>query len=148
MLPKTHILLGALFTILLYFLFPSIPLYGLILIFLASFLIDFDHYMAGAIKIHSLNFKKIVNYHKINDKIAFKEREKGIRKKADFHIFHTIEFILLVYVLSFLFKPLFYVLVGMVFHSILDLISLVYHDFMYRREFFLTNWIVRRIEGK
>ncbi|MFQ5531781.1 MAG: hypothetical protein ACE5ES_04160, partial [Candidatus Nanoarchaeia archaeon] len=45
MLPKTHIILGFIFSVLIFFLFPQMGLIGASLIFFSSFLIDFDHYL-------------------------------------------------------------------------------------------------------
>jgi hypothetical protein len=34
----------------------------------------------------------------------------------------------------------------MFFHSAVDLISLAYEDGLYRREYFLTNWIRKKLK--
>ena len=144
MLPKTHIILGAIFSLIVFLAF-KIPIYGTILIFLSSFLIDFDHYLEPVMKNHSLSLKKAFDYHIQQGKIALIEREKGIRKRGDFHIFHTIEFLLLTFLLGLIWDPFIYVFIGMVFHSFLDLIYLIQRDIFYRRKFLLTNWLAKKL---
>jgi len=144
MLPRWHIFWGGILSALIWILFPNIAWYNLILLFLASFLIDFDHYMCFVWKKHELSLFKAFKYH---DELQRKEREatrRGIRLgKGDFHIFHTLEFHALVFALGFIFQQFFYVVAGMAFHSILDIISLIKEGTMHRREFFLANWLIR-----
>ncbi len=148
MLPKTHIILGALFTVVLYLIFPLIPLYGLLLVFLSSFLIDFDHYLSAVKETHSLSLRKAFSYHTNQGRIASIDKKRGIRKKGDFHIFHTLEFILLVLILSFIWNPFIYIFTGMIFHSILDIIYLINNDLIYRREFFLSSYLKNKSRNK
>jgi len=143
MYPKEHIVLGALFSAIVSMLFPNINLFYLALIFLSSFLIDFDHYMIYVIKTKNFSLNKAFDYHITEGKMALKEKAKGIRKKGHFHVFHTLEFLILVYILSFLWYPFIFILIGMIFHSLLDIIYLITHDFLYRREFFLTRWLMK-----
>jgi hypothetical protein len=79
-------------------------------------------------------------------KIERAEKEKGVRKKGDFHPFHTIEFHALVGLLSLLWVGFFYIFLGMMFHSLLDVIYLVYAGRTYRREFFFVRWIYRKLK--
>ncbi len=141
MLPRWHILYGALFTLILWVAAPNIGWINLLLVFLASFLIDFDHYMAGARKIGTLNLSKVLNYHTLMMRVEKQEQGKGIYRKGDFHIFHTIEFHLLIALLGIFFEPFFYIFIGMVFHSLLDVYSLLTAGRMYRREYFFFNWL-------
>lgn len=148
MLPRWHIILGALFAISLYYIFPSIKVTGILLIFLSSFLIDFDHYAAAAIKLKEFRIGRILEYHRIKGIQSKEERKRGIRVKGDFHIFHTIEFHLLVLVIGLFFTPFLYVFIGMLFHSIVDLISIGYQDYLYRREFFFVKWLMLKVRPK
>ncbi len=148
MLPKFHILYGAIFTLVIWFFAPSISYFYLSLIFLSSFLIDFDHYIAGAIKIKSINFSKVVKY---SYNLMYKQMadsKKGIKKVGDFYLFHTLEFHLFVAVLGIFFIPFFYIFIGMTFHSLLDLYDLIKRNQMYAREYFLLNWIRRALFSK
>lgn len=140
MLPRWHIFFGAIFTSLIWIFSPGISLVYLTLIFLASFLIDFDHYVVAALKTKKISLQNALNYYKIYIEKEKKEVARGIRKKGDFHLFHTIEFHAAVGVAGLFFIPFFYVFIGMLFHSMLDLISLSYNGTFHRREFFLVNW--------
>ncbi|MAG38020.1 hypothetical protein CMI45_01365 [Candidatus Pacearchaeota archaeon] len=145
MLPRYHILLGLIFAGVLYLLSPGIGLFNLSLIFLSSFLIDFDHYITGWQRTGSLSLKKIFEYHRKNNIKEKKEIARGIRKKSDFHLFHTIEFHALIGLLGIFWIGFFYIFVGMIFHSLTDLLSLTYKGRLHRREFFFFNWISKRI---
>jgi hypothetical protein len=141
MIPRWHILYGFIFTILIWIIAPSISLINLSLIFLSSFLIDFDHYICSFIKSGHISLRKSFDYHKKKGIEQQNEKKKGIRRKGDFHLFHTIEFHLLVALLGIFFTPFLYIFIGMTFHSLLDVYDLRKKDFMYRREYFLTNWL-------
>lgn len=141
MLPRWHILFGALFTFIIWLYAPETIYLYLGLIFIASFMIDLDHYICGAMKKGTLHLGEIFQYHKDQGIKQHKEREKGIRRRGDFHFFHTIEFHVLIALLGIFFLPFFYIFIGMAFHSLLDLFWLMRHDFLYRREYFFFNWL-------
>ena len=143
MLPRWHILYGAIFSLIIWLAVPNLnPLY-IVLTFLASVFIDFDHYMCSVCKTKKISLFHSFRYHEKLQKREFEDRAQGIRAKSDFHIFHTIEFHILIGILSFFWIGFFYIFIGMVFHSLLDIISLLYDDFMYVREFFLVRWLWR-----
>ena len=144
MLPKWHVLSGIIFTALTWFFIPSMPIIYLTLIFLASFLIDFDHYANAIIKNKSPSLTKAFEYHKIKRKEELEDISKGIRRKGDFHLFHTIEFHAIVGLLSLLWSGFFYVFMGMLFHSLLDVSSLLFTGVFHRREFFFFNWLTKK----
>jgi len=144
MLPRWHIVLGFVFSILYWILFPRTDLIYIVLIFLSSFLIDFDHYLNALSKTGSVSLRKAFEYHKVLGEIEKYEQKKGIKRKSDFEIFHTFEFHLLVLLLSFVWIGFFYIFLGMLFHSIIDIISMIYAGRLYSREFFLFNWILRQ----
>ncbi len=148
MLPRWHILFGTIFSLLVWLTSPQInPLY-IFLIFFSSILIDFDHYLCSALKTKKLGIFHSFEYHKEMGEIQRKEKDKGIRRRGDFHIFHTVEFHILVGLLSFIWLGFFYVFLGMIFHSLLDIYSFLYEGFIYRREFFLTAWLWKRFIQK
>ena len=142
MLPKSHIILGAVFSALLWFFLPQIAWYNILLVFLASFLIDFDHYMCAVRKNRSLSLKRALNYYYELGKRETSEFKKGIKKKGHFHIFHTVEFHLFVLLIGLWFEPFFFIFIGMIFHSLMDLIDMSYKRRLYRREFFLVKWLI------
>lgn len=145
MLPKYHILYGAIFTAVVWFFFQTISPIYLSIIFLSSFLIDFDHYISGAIKCKSLNFKKVVDY---NYKFMYQQAKnvkKGIRIRENFNLFHTVEFHLFIAILGIFYLPFLYVFIGMVFHSLLDFYDIMSRKLLYSREFFFFNWVRRTL---
>ena len=125
MLPRWHILSGVIISLIVFIFSPQISLLYLALLFSSSFLIDFDHYLVSAIKTKRWRLSHSFNYHKEMRKKEIAEIKKGIRRKGDFHLFHTIEFHFLIGLLSFLWTGFFYIFIGMVFHSLLDVISLI-----------------------
>jgi len=141
MLPRWHILYGAVFTAIIAIAAPNVGWVNLLLIFLASFLIDFDHYITAVKRTGKWSLKSAFNYHEDQHDVIHSERSKGIRKRGDFHLFHTIEFHALIAIIGIFFSPLFFVFIGMTFHSLLDLLDMAHKDYLYRREYFLTKWI-------
>jgi hypothetical protein len=145
MLPRWHIFWGAIFTAVIWYFSPGIqPLY-ILLLFLATFLMDFDHYLNSVLKEKKISLFHAFEYHKKLGKQEIKEKKKGIKKKGDFYLFHTLEFHIFVVVLSFIWTGFLYVFIGMVFHSLLDLIDLTRKGVFYRREFFFFNWLRKQL---
>jgi hypothetical protein len=132
MLPKTHILLGIIFSVLVYFLF-HLTIFQASLILLASVLIDVDHYMFIVKRKKIWNLKKAYYWHKTLPK----------DHKTMMHIFHTIEFMFLVLIISYFWNLFFFIFIGMLFHSILDLIDLFYNCKFGVREFSCIRYILR-----
>ncbi|MEI6849440.1 MAG: hypothetical protein WCK29_00215 [archaeon] len=140
MLPRWHILLGFLFSLLIYVIFPQISLISLSLVFLSSFLIDFDHYLIAVIKTKKLGLFNAFAYFKKLDREEQLKLKKGIKQRGPLMVFHTVEFHILVLLAAIFIHPLFYsILVGMLFHSIIDILSLKSRDILYHREFFLVK---------
>ena len=145
MLPRYHILFGILFTLIIWFFARDLSLIYLALILFGAIFIDFDHYMNPVIKNKKISLAHAFDYHKKIQKTEEIEHKKGIRSRGDFHIFHTIEAHILVAVLGFFWAGFFFVFIGMVFHSLIDLGELLQKDRFYRREFFFFNWLRKRI---
>ena len=59
---KYHVLLGAIFTFLIWLIWPQVGITGVVLIFLSSFLIDVDHYVFYALGNHDWNLKNASNW--------------------------------------------------------------------------------------
>jgi len=131
MLPSKHIILGFIFSLIIFYLFPEIGLLGVSLIFLSSFLIDIDHYFYYAYTKKDFNPINARNWfmkkHREFIKLPHEERRK--RAKNIPCIFHGIEMIMFLILLSFI-SPLFiYILMGFIFHESLDLINILYFGF-------------------
>lgn len=147
MLPRWHVLTGAIFTVAIWILAPNLSILQLALIFFATIFMDLDHYFNAIIKTKKIHPKHAFNYYKKLIKKEKQEIKKGIRRKGDFHLFHTIEFQALIGLIGVFWSPFFYLFIGMVFHSLMDLIWLLYEDKFYVREFFFFNW-TRKILNK
>jgi len=144
MFPRWHVILGALFTFAIWLIAPDTRLVFLALVFLASVFIDFDHYVVAVIKTGKFRFVDAYSYHEMCSLKHRKAHRRGIRRKLDFHLFHTIEFHVLIGVLGVFFIPFFYIFLGMVFHSLTDLFYLMKEEVVYAREFFFFNWLRKR----
>ncbi len=119
MLPKWHILI-AFFIFLV--LFPFFSWYSLV-ISLSSVLIDTDHYIISCIKRKSLSLSKAYTYLKNLDK---KQSNKNFKAKYCFFlmIFHTYEFLFLLFLLSYSHNLFLFILSGFLIHLAADLISI------------------------
>ena len=145
MLPRWHIILGAAFTFLLWIVAPTTPFSYLALVFFSSFLIDFDHYLCSVLKTGKMSLFDVFDYHKELGLKYKKEHDLGLRKKGDFHLFHTLEFHGLLVVIGLFWVPFFYIFIGMMFHSLLDVLHMMYYGVLYRREYFFFNWLREKI---
>jgi hypothetical protein len=132
MLPKWHVLTGFLFA---YVIYGSISLtfFQVSLIFLASIFIDFDHY------IWYIHRKKDWSLKNAYD---FLKEKKHLRTMM---IFHTIEFHILIALLIFVWGGFLYILIGMIFHSVLDIIDMSFKRELKNREFSLIEYLARKL---
>ncbi len=122
MLPKTHILLGAIFSGILFLLFPKITLTSALIIWFSSFLIDIDHYIYYVLAEGDFSLRRAYKWHLLKRKIMKKLSRKERRKhKNEILFLHGIEIIFLLYLLSFFWKFLLFVAIGFVFHLFLDI---------------------------
>jgi hypothetical protein len=151
MLPKSHILLGFLFSVILFLFFQEVTLVGAGIIFLSSFLIDVDHYIYYALKERDMNPRDAINYFMEKRKKLIKMNiEQRKRFYSGFCFLHGIEILLLLFVLGiFLSKYFFFVLIGFAFHLFLDIsheissnlridkISIIYDWFKFKKLKFL-----------
>jgi hypothetical protein len=113
MLPKQHIFLGAIFSLILINYFNFSDLAGFIIWISTFFLIDLDHY-----------FFFVSKTKKYSPRIFWKswinKEKKGDRYKKPIFFFHGIEPLFVLYLLSF-FQVIFYwIFLGWVFHNVSD----------------------------
>ena len=145
MLPRWHIVLGFLFSIILFLIIPGVSWIMISLVFLASVFIDLDHYANAVYKTGNISLFSAFDYYKQKEREEIAERKRGIRRRGDFQFFHTIEFHLLIALLGFVWIGFFYIFMGMAFHSLLDIIDMGRSGMLYRREFVFSNWIYEKI---
>ena len=146
MLPRYHFLTGLILVVLVWFSVPDMPYLYLGLILFGAFLIDFDHYVASVMKTKKPRLKDSFEYHRKLEIIEKKEITKGIRRKGDFHLFHTVEFHVLVGLLGIFWSGFFYIFIGMLFHTLIDLFSLLLTGALHKREYFFFNWVNRKLK--
>ena len=126
MYPKTHVLLGFVLSLTLFLFCDKINLLAAIIIFLSSFLIDFDHYIFFAFVFKQKNiFKAYSLAKKIKKGIKKLSRKQRKEIKTSFYLFHGIEALAVLFLLGYFIHDLFYfILIGMAFHLILDHIEI------------------------
>lgn len=92
--------------------------YNAVLFFIGGVLVDFDHYLNYAKVKKDLSLARAYKWHlKILSKIRAKPE-----KFLVFHVFHSVEFILLLLLVSYFFNN-YFLLLGVGFHSLLDLVK-------------------------
>ncbi len=118
-----HILYGALFTIILYFLLPEINTINLLLIWFSSVLIDFDHYIYYMYKKKDFNLKNAYKFFKLKqDKFRLLPKEKREEFYGGIFFLHSLEVLIILFIIGLYFESIFFIFIGFGFHLILDLI--------------------------
>ncbi|MBS3093929.1 hypothetical protein J4456_05105 [Candidatus Pacearchaeota archaeon] len=124
MLPKYHILSGLLLALAL-FLFYDISYLQALIVFLAAFLIDIDHYLLYVIKKNDGSIKNSMKFFYAKSKewlkMSIEERKKY---KRSIFIFHGIECWALMYLLYPIFPWMIFIGYGFALHMALDYIDL------------------------
>jgi len=134
MLPKYHLFIGFIASILIYFLF-NITLLQTAIVFLSSILIDTDHYLLYIYKKKDFSLTNSIKYSKERRKrwLLMKPEKRKYHKRAIF-IFHGIEFWLLLVIISIYFNLIWFVLLGILIHIFLDYLDIIYiNDSLYTK---------------
>ena len=116
-----------------------------LIIFFSSFLIDFDHYIVYVKRKKEVSLRKSYIYFK-NLKTTIQNHLKNrINIKTPLVIFHTFEFLILTFILALFFEVFLFLLVGMLFHSLLDIID-IQHNFktLSPRPFSLISYLIKK----
>jgi hypothetical protein len=125
---KKHIIYGVLFTSI-FSILLNLNLLEYLILFLSTWLfIDLDHVLRYFIKTRNLNPKKFFEaHHKLNEnwlKLSKKQKQKY---KLPVFIFHNLETLFLIFLLSQLIPIFYLVLMGFLFHMILDYLEIIAH---------------------
>ncbi len=134
MLPHTHAILGALFSIAVWFFIPGITPLAAVIIFLASVFIDIDHYTIYVAGRKEFSLKKAYDTYK----------KLPLHTKPMPNILHTVEVMALILIAGFFIHFFLYVFIGFAFHSILDLIDFSRNKNIDCREYFLTRYLIKK----
>ena len=132
MLPKFHALYGAVFSLFLHiFVFPNYGVSAAVTVFLSTVFIDVDHYLFYVYKKSDLSLAK-----------AYYFFVKGGTYRL--MIFHTVEFLLLLYLLSFYSTYFLFVIFGFLFHWALDIYDMYNHNTLHKRTYSLIHHLMTR----
>lgn len=125
MLPKTHIILGLIFSALVYIIF-HITFFQAFLIFFASVFIDFDHYVWYVYKKKDFNLKNALKWFKRKRDIYYNTPHHKLRNiKKSILVFHGVEFIFILSILSYFNNLFIYLIIGTLYHLVFDYIELI-----------------------
>lgn len=128
MLPKFHALYGAIFSLFIHiFVFPDRT--AAVVVFLSTVFIDVDHYLFYVYKKSDLSLAKAYYYF-----------VKGGTYRL--MVFHTVEFVILLYLLSFYSKYFLFVIVGILFHWALDIYYMHKNDELNKRDYSLIHHLL------
>jgi hypothetical protein len=133
MRPKAHIVQGIVSSVLLY------PLIGenAIPFGLAVILIDLDHFIEYVVDTRDFSLKGISTFYDI----LLKNKDKNY---LGLSLFHTVEFYLLIFLSAKWVTIFYYVLAGLIFHHLFDLIFLARHKIPYAKAFSVIEYFIRR----
>lgn len=142
MLVKYHIFLGFILSLILFLILPNIGLIGAGVIFLSSFLIDFDHYAYYVLKKKDTSLRRALKYFFANRKklISMKVKE---RKKfySGFFFLHGIESLIILFIAGiFISKYFLLIFIGFTFHIFLDIIEETYNNFRMDKISTIYDW--------
>ncbi len=127
MFPSYHLLSGILLAI---GLFPYFGVYSIIIL-LATYFIDVDHYFWYVTRKKDFSLKNAYHYH-LNDGL-----------KDVLHIFHTFEFWIILAILSTLHMFFLAISIGVYFHIFLDFVDMNVFMKYGRRAISFVMWIAR-----
>ncbi|MBS3155195.1 hypothetical protein J4404_01715 [Candidatus Woesearchaeota archaeon] len=110
-----------------YFLYPYIGLVNTIFLFLGGWAFDIDHYFYCIVKHKSFSLKKCYEFH-----------HPWSKEKDLLHIFHTIEFYLLVLIIGLFVEPVLYLFFGLIYHISFDFMQIGYLRY-YKKDYEKTS---------
>jgi len=123
MKPIFHIIIGVVISLLLW-LHPEINYLAVLVIFLSSVLIDFDHYLYFILKKKDISLIKAYNWFlKKRDFLISKPTKEQKKYKSSILIFHNFEFLIILLLLILIHEIFLWILFGIIIHLILDFIE-------------------------
>lgn len=146
MLPKIHLVIGILFISLTYLFFPNISKTGLLIILASSVLIDADHCIYYFIQEKDISIKKCYAWHKkhLKETLALPMSERK-KKYTGFYIFHGIEWLVILFLLSiFVFPNFIFIFIGFLLHGVVD----ISHEYYIKRTLHKSSLIYSYIQWK
>ena len=122
MRPDKHFIYGLIFSLIIFLIFPSIGVTGLLIIIFSTIFIDIDHFIYYAFRKKNLSLKKAVVWYTNNwlkfNKFTPEQKEKVY---GGAFIFHGIEMLVILLILGvFLSRIFLFIFIGFLFHMFLD----------------------------
>ncbi len=123
---RKHLIYGSLFAVACYFLFDIVGFTEAFVIWICSwFIIDLDHAVRYSIRTGDFNPYRFFKFGKEFEKIWKRvSREDKKKYKNPLFMFHGIESLLVLFILSFWWEAFFWCFIGFLFHLILDWVNL------------------------
>jgi len=120
------------------FLLPFWSGMQILLFSIGSIFIDIDHYIFYVFRCRRLSIKGMFEYH---EKL-FEQKDRI--PYAGICIFHTIDFFIIIGILSFYYHIFLYLLIGLLFHFVVDLIYLYRNNYLLGRAYFFIEHFIRK----
>ena len=139
MFPKIHVLSGFLVGLVILIFLPKLGIIGPIILFFASFLIDFDHYLYYVFLKKDMSLKNtFIWFVEKRKEYLYLTKEEKKKYYFCFCCFHGVESIILFCVFGIFLHNYFYFVAGGIFlHLILDLVEAAFID-----KYPFTKWSV------
>lgn len=118
---KNHLLIGIAIGVLLFI--GGMPLCPILLIIISSVLIDIDHYFYYVIKYKKYNPLKMTECFRKHYDLSI------LTNMLPVLIFHNIETMILLIILSYIFPYIIYIFIGFIIHMILDWMVMPYMNY-------------------
>jgi len=131
MTPLTHLI----FSIIPFILASQFYGWNSLWIFVGGVLIDWDHYVYYIFQKKDINIIRSYRYFR-----SLRGLKKLAEYKKVFRFFHTIEFLIVIVILSFYSEIFFLILIGILTHYILDVINEI-RLFKELNDWFLILWL-------
>ncbi len=113
MTPLFHILITL---PLCYILYPEIGIINTVFLFFGGWAFDVDHYLYCIFKHKNFSLRDCYNFH-----------HPFAKEKDLLHIFHVIEFYLLILIIGIFIKPILWAFFGLFYHILFDIINICYY---------------------
>ncbi len=134
---RKHIIYSIIPTIMLA---PFVGIQALVF-FAGAILIDADHYLQYILKFNDFSVKGMFDY--TSSVVSYVESENKRSPYLGLCLFHTVEFFILLSILSFYSIIARYLLLGILFHMVLDIIFLHRREALFTRAFSLVEYFIR-----
>ncbi len=121
---KIHLIYGTLLSLVIYF-FTNINIYFILFFWIGSWLLpDLDHLFHFVFNNKSVNIKRFLDY-SYNNRSRWRNLASSEKKEYKYSLlfFHSIEFVIILLLLSTIRKEFLYLGLGLIFHDMLDVID-------------------------